>query len=89
MTTAKPKPPPKDLEQRNAKREELREAMKVSLVQQGAFGVTQTKQWLKVYKRATRNIARELPGTPASTAKLIATLQETCKPWIDGRPAKP
>lgn len=87
MTIAKVKPPPKDLEQRLAKREELRAQMKTSLEQQGAFGITQTKQWLKVYKRAARSIARDLPGTPASQQKIITELRDVCRPWVNGRPA--
>ena len=81
------KGPPKDIEQRNAKREELRAQMQTSLQEQGTFGTEQTKRWLKVYKRAARSIAREVPSTPASQQKLITELRNVCKPWVNGRPA--
>jgi hypothetical protein len=85
MTEAvKVKKPITDMPERMAKREELRTEMAASLKAQGAFGVNQTQRWLKVYKRATRSISREVPGTQKAQQKLINELQDVCKPWTRG-----
>jgi hypothetical protein len=54
-------PPPKDAELRAAMKAQVIERMRSSLTEQGSFGVMQTDIWLRAYKRAQANTAREWP----------------------------
>ena len=71
---------PKDALSRVEWRNKLRDSMKASLVAQGAFGVRQTKEWLKVYKRAQKFIKREMLMVKTSK-KLIQHLEDVCRTY--------
>lgn len=59
------KQPPKDAEQRAALKSQLQERMRLSIVEQGSYGVMQTHRWLKAYKRAKLMTSRAAPTVKA------------------------
>jgi hypothetical protein len=61
---------PKDAAKRIALKEQLRERMRRSIAEQGAYGVRQTAIWEKAYARAARFVQRQFP-TQATLRKLI------------------
>lgn len=71
---------PKDALSRVERREKLRERIKSSLLEQGSFGVRQTKAWVKVYKRAQKFAKREMPMVKTSK-KHIQRLDDVCRPF--------
>lgn len=73
------KPPPRDAAKRGEWKEKLRDRMRQSIQEQGAFGVRQTAIWLKAYKRAERSVKRDQP-TVATLKKCITQLDD-CLTW--------
>ncbi|TDS82595.1 hypothetical protein [Comamonas sp. JUb58] len=71
---------PKDALSRVEWRDKLRDSMRAGLAAQGAFGVRQNKDWLKVYKRAQKFIKREMLMVKTSK-KLIQHLEDVCRPY--------
>ena len=70
---------PRDAAKRGEWKEKLRERMRQSIQEQGAFGIRQTAIWLKAYKRAQTSTNRE-NSTVVTLRKRIRALDE-CLTW--------
>lgn len=67
--------PPKDAEKRIKLKEQLQERMRLSIKEQGDYGVRQTNIWQKAYKLALKCVKRDFP-TCGTLRKRIKALDD-------------